>query len=311
MASHPLLKAFRASKPAFGAWITLPGTFNARTAALASPHLSWLVIDCEHGMTSLQPGAAESIQAIAGLGSDAPSTIVRIPATGACADGSAGWQVKYVLDAGARGVLVPMVSTRAQATAVVAAARFPPAGIRGFGSPFTQTAWGISTAEYLTAANDGILVLVQIETRDGVQNLDQILEVEGLDGVFIGPYDLSLSLGYPAPSPDPHPEAERTIQDILKRAHAKGKKWYVTSTRHRASTPARTGSIMARRAMPRNNRVLSRIVQTQSTQSASRAKEGFDMINVSSDSGAMAEALAQHLATAVGETAAPKKEFRY
>ncbi|KAI0915599.1 hypothetical protein AcV5_003779 [Taiwanofungus camphoratus] len=246
MSSHPLLQAFRASKPAFGAWITLPGTFNARTAALASPHLSWLLIDCEHGMTSLQPGAGESIQAIAVLGNNAPSTIVRIPATGACADGSASWQIKYVLDAGARGVLVPMVSTAAQAASVVAAARFPPKGIRGFGSPFTQAIWGISAAEYLTTANDHVLVLVQIETREGVQNLEQILDVDGLDGVFIGPFDLSLSHGYPAPSPDPHPNVEVLIQDILRKAHAKGKK--------------------------------CAIYCTSGSQSAKRAKEGFDMV---------------------------------
>lgn len=107
--AHPLLRAFLTSKPAFGAWLTLPGALNARVAASASPHLSWVVIDCEHGMTGLHPGASESVSAIAGLGPDAPSTIVRIPATGACAEGSAAWQIKYALDQGARGVLVPMV----------------------------------------------------------------------------------------------------------------------------------------------------------------------------------------------------------
>ena len=107
--THPLLTAFRASAPALGAWLTLPGAHAARTAAGASPHISWVVIDCEHGAAGLHPGAGESVHAIAGLGPDAPSTIVRIPATGACADGSANWQIKYVLDQGARGVLVPMV----------------------------------------------------------------------------------------------------------------------------------------------------------------------------------------------------------
>lgn len=111
MASHPLLQAFKSSKPAFGAWITLPGTFSARNAALASPHLTWLALDCEHGHISLQPGAAEIVSAVAGLGPNAPSVLVRIPATGAHADGSANWQIKYVLDAGARGVVVPMVRT--------------------------------------------------------------------------------------------------------------------------------------------------------------------------------------------------------
>ncbi|KAL7284281.1 LOW QUALITY PROTEIN: hypothetical protein ACG7TL_001564 [Trametes sanguinea] len=307
--AHPLLAAFRASTPAFGAWLTLPGFLAARTAAAASPHLSWVVIDCEHGATPLQPGAAESVHAIAGLGPAAPSTIVRIPATGACADGSAGWQIKYALDAGARGVLVPMaplqclhdnchtnragarqVSTRAQAASVVAAARFPPAGIRGFGSPFTQQAWGpgVSAADYLARANDAVLVLVQIETRAGVENLEDILAVDGLDGVFIGPYDLSLSLGFPAPAPDPHPEVEVVIKRILAAAHDTGKK--------------------------------CAIFCTSGTQAAQRAKEGFDMasagargsglgvaaetltgwINVTSDSGAMAESIARNLADAAG-----------
>ncbi|KAI0826970.1 Phosphoenolpyruvate/pyruvate domain-containing protein [Trametes gibbosa] len=267
--AHPLLTAFRASKPAFGAWLTLPGFLAARTAASASPHLSWVVIDCEHGAIAVQPGAAESAHAIAGLGKDAPSTIVRIPATGACADGSAGWQIKYVLDAGARGVLVPMVSTRAQAQSVVVASRFPPRGGRGFGSPFTHLAWGTTPGEYLAQANDAVLVLVQIETPGGVENLEDILSVDGLDGVFIGPYDLSLSLGFPAPSPDAHPEVETVMQRILASAHAKGKK--------------------------------CAIYCSSGTQAAQRAKEGFDMINVGTDSTAMAESLARNAAIAAGE----------
>jgi len=274
MASHPLLQAFQASKPAFGAWLTFPGPWVARTAALASPHLSWLVIDCEHGLTSLQPNAAETIAAVAGLGSNAPSMLVRIPATGACADGSATWQIKYVLDAGARGIVVPMISTAAQARSVVSAARFPPKGTRGFGSPFTQASWGISVSEYLKNANDSILVFGQIETRDGVENLDDILATDGLDGVLIGPYDLSLSLGHSPPSPDPVPAVEETIQKILKAAHQAHKK--------------------------------CAIFCTSGEQAAQRAKEGFDMINVTSDSGAMAESISRHVATAVGQDVGEK-----
>ena len=110
MASHPLLKAFQASKPAFGAWLALPGPFAARSLAAASSDLSWVTIDCEHGLTPLQPGAAETIAAVSGLGPDAPSVLVRVPATGPGADASASWQIKYALDAGAKGVVVPMVS---------------------------------------------------------------------------------------------------------------------------------------------------------------------------------------------------------
>lgn len=72
------------------------------------------------------------------------------------------------------------MSTAAQAKSVVAAARFPPEGIRGFGSPFTQTAWGVSVADYLEQANSGIVVMTQVETVDAVKNLDEILSVDGL-----------------------------------------------------------------------------------------------------------------------------------
>ena len=113
MTSHRLLQAFKATThtPCFGVWITLPGTLNARHAASASPHISWLMLDAEHGHIALNPGCAETIQAVAGLGGagNEPSVIVRVPAIGS--DVSVGWQIKYALDAGARGVLVPMVSS--------------------------------------------------------------------------------------------------------------------------------------------------------------------------------------------------------
>ncbi|KAI0311222.1 Pyruvate/Phosphoenolpyruvate kinase-like domain-containing protein [Amylostereum chailletii] len=266
MTTHALLAALRANKPAFGAWITLPGAFNARLVAQSSPHLSWVVIDCEHGLTSLQPGAAESIQAIAGSGPNAPSPLVRIPATGVSS--GTGWQIKYALDAGARGIIVPMVGTAEKAKEVVADSRFAPVGRRGFGSPFTHGTWGVSANEYVAGANESVLVMVQIETREAVDNIEAIAAVDGLDVLFIGPYDLSMSYGYDRPSPDPHPDVEKIIQHILAVGHKHGKKVAVFCT---------SGS-----------------------QSAKRAQEGFDMINVTADSSALSENLAAHLATAAG-----------
>ena len=110
MASQALLRLFQAKKPAFGAWLTLPDSFVARTVAQASPHLSWMVIDCEHGLIPLVPGAAEAVTAIQGaVPNGGPTPIVRIPATGISA--SSSWQIKHALDGGARGVLVPLVRT--------------------------------------------------------------------------------------------------------------------------------------------------------------------------------------------------------
>ncbi|KAG6330245.1 hypothetical protein ID866_8847 [Astraeus odoratus] len=205
MTSHAILQAFRTSKPAFGAWITMPGALNARVAAQASPHLSWIMIDCEHGLTPLNPAVGESIQAIAGFGPAAPSALVRIPGTGTCS--STSWQIKYVLDSGARGVLVPMVgrgclavlrvslwlirfspavqvSTPEKAREIVSDCRFPPAGRRGYGNPFTHLAWGVSAADYLASANEHVAIIIQIENREGVDNLEQIAAVDGLGWSF-------------------------------------------------------------------------------------------------------------------------------
>ncbi|KAF9473934.1 Phosphoenolpyruvate/pyruvate domain-containing protein [Pholiota conissans] len=270
MATHPLLQALRANKPAFGAWLTLPGLFHARTVAQASNHLSWIAIDCEHGLIPLVPGAAESVTAIQGSHPNmkGPSPIVRIPATGVTA--SSSWQIKNALDAGAKGIIAPMISNAIQAKEVVADSRFPPMGRRGFGSPFTHGIWGMTTsAEYLDVANEQILVMIQIESKESVENVDEIASVDGVDVLFIGPYDLSISLGYPKPSPDPHPDIEKVIQKILKAAHNKGKK--------------------------------CAIFCTSGSQAVRRAEEGFDMINVTTDTGAMSDGIATELAIAAGQ----------
>ncbi|KDQ22164.1 hypothetical protein PLEOSDRAFT_1024554, partial [Pleurotus ostreatus PC15] len=201
--THALLNSLKANKTAFGVWLTLPGLFHARTVAQASPNISWICIDSEHGLVPLVPSAAETVASIHGAvsGTAGPSAIVRIPATGA--SDSTSWQIKYALDAGARGVIVPMVSTAEKAREVASDCRFPPIGRRGFGSPFTQGNWGLSTADYLTFANDSVVVMVQIETPEAVKNVKEIAGVDGIviDVLFIGPYDLSISLGYPPPSP--------------------------------------------------------------------------------------------------------------
>ncbi|KAJ3576365.1 hypothetical protein NP233_g457 [Leucocoprinus birnbaumii] len=262
MTTHALLKSLRANKPAFGAWLTVPGLFHARTLANSSPHLSWIAVDCEHGLIPLVPGAAESVAAIESAG---VSSLVRIPATGVT--GSTSWQIKNALDAGARGVIVPMVSSAEKAREVVADSKFPPNGRRGFGSPFTHGTWGTTMTQYLQTANDNVLVMVQIETKEAVENVQEIAQVEGIDVLFIGPYDLSISLGYPPPSPDPHAEVEEVIQKILNASHAAQKK--------------------------------CAIYCTSGAQAAQRAAQGFDMINVTSDMGAMSEAVAANLNAAI------------
>lgn len=177
MASTALLNSFKANKPAFGAWLTLPGSFHARAVAQATPHLSWIVIDCEHGLVPLHPGAAETIHAISAT-RYAPSSIVRIPSTGVSS--STSWQIKYALDGGAQGVIVPMVSTAEKAKEVVQDSKFAPLGRRGWGNPFTHDVWQQTAPDYLDSANNNILVMVQIETQEAIQNAKSIAEVEGI-----------------------------------------------------------------------------------------------------------------------------------
>ena len=144
---HSLLRALRTTTPAFGAWLTLPSVHTARQIALAGRTcgLSWVCIDCEHGLTSIAPGIAETIAAVTALppllvpgdaGGDAafsvarnPSVLVRVPAPGVEYSGpSTAHQIKQALDAGAHGIIVPMVANAAIARQVALDARFPPIG---------------------------------------------------------------------------------------------------------------------------------------------------------------------------------------
>ncbi|KAF8622870.1 hypothetical protein AX15_006686 [Amanita polypyramis BW_CC] len=268
MTGHTLLSAFKANKAAFGVWLFGPGYFHARNVARSSPHLSWVLIDCENGLVTLDIGLSKSIAGVTtgSRSTENLSSIVRIPATGD--SDSMSWQIKYALDAGAHGVLVPLVSTAEQAQEVVTYSRYPPTGRRGLGSPYSHGTWGLGMAEYADVANDHVLAMVQIETKEGVDNIEKIAALDGIDVLFIGPYDLSVSLGYPPPVPDIHPDVEKVIQRILQVTHAAGKKCGIFCL---------TGS-----------------------QGAKRVAEGFDMINVTTDTGSLTEAMSGHLAAAAG-----------
>jgi len=115
--------------------------------------------------------------------------VVRVPANDPV------W-IHRCLDAGAQGLIVPMVNTAAEAEAAVREAKYPPRGRRGYGFA-RANAYGATFAEYARRANDEIAVIVQIEHKDAIANLEKILDVDGVDGTFIGPYDLSGSLGVP------------------------------------------------------------------------------------------------------------------
>jgi 4-hydroxy-2-oxoheptanedioate aldolase len=191
-----------------GLWLGLANSYTAEL--LAGAGFDWLLIDAEHSPNDLRT-ILEQLQAIAPY----PAVpIVRPPWPDSV-------RIKQILDLGVQTILAPMVDTAEQAEGVVAATRYPPEGIRGVGSPLARASQFNRTKDYLETANDQVCVLIQIETVEGVNNLDDILEVEGVDGIFIGPADLSASMGYLG---DPgHDEVQKVIEDCIGRIVKAGK----------------------------------------------------------------------------------------
>jgi len=152
--------------------------------ALARTGVDWLMIDTEHAPVGIESVAAM----IAATGGTPATPLVRVP-------GVRPELVKPVLDCGALGVVFPQVSTREEAEATVQAVRYAPAGRRGYGSTYAALRWALPNLEYLKVANEAVLNIVLIESQAGVDALDEILSVSGLDVVAVARGDLSENLG--------------------------------------------------------------------------------------------------------------------
>lgn len=194
----------------------LPGRNVSRSLCL--PGYDWVLIDTEHG--NIDDGAMhEAVSAVSSMGAQSP--IVRIPA-------GEGWMIKRALDAGAHGVMVPLINNAAEAAQVVSFSKFPPMGIRGFGSPFPMGTFGpphtLTSTDYLQQANDSTLIILQIETKEAFKNVREIAAVEGVDVLFVGPFDLGNSIGYPVGPEGPHPILCDAIECILDVANEEGKR---------------------------------------------------------------------------------------
>ena len=194
-----------------GLWV---GLGNAVTAEIcAGAGFDWLVLDGEHGPNDLLTLLAQ-LQTIAAYPDSHP--VLRVPHDEAAL-------LKQVLDIGARNVLIPMVDTAEQAAAIVRACRYPQddgkGGMRGMAGA-RASRWG-RYPNYAKEANDQVCILVQAETREALNNLDAIAATEGVDGVFIGPADLSASLGHVG-NPG-HPEVQSAIEDAIARILKAGK----------------------------------------------------------------------------------------
>ncbi|WLD64305.1 4-hydroxy-2-oxoheptanedioate aldolase [Pseudomonas sp. OVF7] len=191
-----------------GLWLGLADAYCAELAANAG--FDWLLIDGEHAPNDLR-GMLGQLQAIAPYASQA---IIR-PVVGNSA------LIKQLLDIGAQTLLVPMVESADQARELVRAMHYPPQGIRGVGSALARASRWNSIPGYLDQADAQMCLLVQIENLEGLANLDAIAQVDGVDGVFIGPADLSASMGYRG-NPG-HPAVQAAIEDAIARVRQAGK----------------------------------------------------------------------------------------
>ena len=201
-------QALREGKTQIGCWASFADAYA--TEIMGTTGFDWLVIDGEHSPNDLQT-ISQQIQVLQHVPSEA---VVRLPIGNE-------WLIKQVLDAGCQTILVPLVETAEQAHNLAQAMRYPPDGIRGMGGAGARATGFSSIPDYVTTANDQVCLLVQVETVKAMENLDDILKTDGVDGVFIGPADLSADMGHPGNSG--HPDVADAIRTGLGKIAASDK----------------------------------------------------------------------------------------
>ena len=202
------LKAALAGKtPQIGIWLSLASPYSSEL--LSDVGFDWLLIDAEHGPNDI-PTILSQAQTIGGR----TNVVVRPPM-------SEAWMIKQVLDLGVQTLLIPMIESVDHAKAVIAATLYPPKGIRGVGAGSARASNFGQMADYVQNANDEICLILQVESRAGLAALPGILDLDGVDCVFVGPADLAADMGYPGNSAAPAVQA--AIDDALRRIVASGK----------------------------------------------------------------------------------------
>src|SRR5258707_2562871 len=196
MRANPVKRALKAGQPSVGTWLSLGSITAARFMARAG--FAWLTVDIEHSLVDWKRATH-----IFASGADAGCTaLARVPA-------NRHDHIKRVLDNGAHGIVVPMVNSREEALAAVAAAKYPPVGNRSVGGSVHYLNFQTSATDYFAHADEEILVVLQCEHIQAVENADAIFSVPGIDAIFVGPNDLAASMRGKDGKP---PTAEATAQ---------------------------------------------------------------------------------------------------
>ncbi len=246
MRENAVKRLWREDKPALGGWLSIGNTFSAEV--MAAQDLDWLCLDMQHGVI----GYDTAVPMLQTISATDVTPIVRVP-----------WcepaMIMKMLDAGAYGIIVPLVNDRAQAEAAAAACRYPPRGIRSHGP--TRAAY-YAGFDYLAHANEEVLCIPQIETVEAMENLDDILSVPGIDAAYIGPMDLTISMGI---TPEQDGEAEEYVQ---------ARKRIVEGCRKHGVVPG---------------------VHSNPGVAARRIEEGFRLIRITGDHNTMARAVREDI----------------
>jgi 4-hydroxy-2-oxoheptanedioate aldolase len=207
MKRNPVKAALKAGLPQVGTWLSLGSVYGTRV--LARVGFPWLTVDMEHS-----PIGIEQASVLFGVIAEAGCVpLARVPR-------GTHENIKRVLDAGAWGVVVPMVNTVEEAQLAIAAAKYPPVGNRSIGGGLHALNFDATAGDYYKKANDEVLVVLQTESPQGVENAEAIYSLPGVDAIFVGPNDLTFQMKS-ADGVDPTPEA---LEAMLQRVLAAGKK---------------------------------------------------------------------------------------
>ena len=238
MSFMDLPKKFATENTSYGCWLKVPSSITAELAAISG--FDYVCVDMQHGFSDRN----DLLPMLQAIQPHSPKALVRVP----CNEPSIiGW----VLDAGATGVIVPLINSAEEAEAAVRACLYPPKGNRSMGPTRALRVFG---EKYVEEMENSVQCLPMIETLDALENLDSILSVEGVDAIYVGPSDLSVNLGLPKGNNDGDPKFDEALERI------------VSSCEKHNVTPG---------------------IHANSSLAATREQQGFRILTVVEDDGAM------------------------
>lgn len=263
MRENTSLSAWQRGEQTIGLWLSLANTYSAE--AMSKLGFDWVCVDMQHGLIDY----TDLVNMLPAISNSDATPLVRVP-------WNEPYEIMKALDAGAYGVIVPMVNNREEAEQAVMACRYPPLGNRSFG-PIRGALYG--GRGYALEANDQIACIAMIETAEGLANADEIMSTPGLNGIYIGPADLALSMGLPAMGDQPQDEHLVVVKELLAKCQA-----------HKIAAGIHTSSL---------------------EYAQKYLALGFNFVTLGSESGHMAKNAARELAAARGTAEAKRESTGY